>query len=72
MLRAMNVRVNGEHHDFEDDELPIAVLLSRLAIAQRRGIAVAKNMAVVPRSQWDVELVIDGDEIEIVRATQGG
>lgn len=69
----MKVRVNGTEQEFSDaDELPLAELLERLDVASTRGIAVARNLGVVPRSQWGVEVVHDGDEIEIVRATQGG
>ncbi len=68
----MNVIVNGEPQDFDDDELTIAELLIRLNLMQPAGIAVALNLAVVPRSRWGVEQVSDGDAVEIVRATQGG
>ena len=36
-----------------------------------RGIAVARNGEVVPRGSWD-EVILAGDEIEIVKAVQGG
>ena len=32
----------------------------------------AINGAVVPKSQWTDATLNDGDEIEIIRATQGG
>ena len=37
-----------------------------------RGIAVARNEEVVPRSQWDRTVAEDGDRFEIVTAAQGG
>jgi sulfur carrier protein len=37
-----------------------------------RGIAVARNGEVVPRSLWAEEAVCDGDAIEIVTAAAGG
>jgi sulfur carrier protein len=37
-----------------------------------RGIAVAVNGEVVPRSSWDTTLVDSGDRIEIVTAVAGG
>jgi sulfur carrier protein len=39
---------------------------------RRLGIAVAKNGAVVPRSQWHHEPVEHSDTFEIISATQGG
>jgi sulfur carrier protein len=37
-----------------------------------RGIAVARNGDVVPRSRWERTPVQDGDRIEIVTAAAGG
>lgn len=37
-----------------------------------RGVAVAVNGAVVPRSTWDATTLAAGDEIEIVTAAAGG
>ena len=39
---------------------------------RRRGIAIAVNHAVVPRSLWSTTTVNDGDSAEIVTAVQGG
>lgn len=67
----MDVKVNGEAHRFEGTRLNVAELLGELEI-EPKGVAVALNNSVVPRSKWDGQLVRDGDEVEIVRATQGG
>jgi sulfur carrier protein len=40
--------------------------------ASSRGVAVARNGEVVPRSTWHSELVREGDAIEIVTAAAGG
>jgi sulfur carrier protein len=37
-----------------------------------RGVAVARNEEVVPRSQWSDTVVADGDRYEILIAAQGG
>ncbi len=39
---------------------------------EQQGIAVAINMAVVPRSEWPQTGLRDGDRIDIVGAKQGG
>ncbi len=66
----MRIVLNGEAH-----ELPQAVslttLLETLGIDARR-VAVERNLVVVRRSQYDQELVGDGDEIEIVNFVGGG
>ena len=72
MLARMNVTVNGTAESLDGDAVCVEDLLERLGIEQQKGIAVALNLAVVPRSRWAEQQVRDGDEIEIVRATQGG
>ena len=39
---------------------------------EQPGIAVAINMAVVPRSEWSQATIAAGDRIDIVGAKQGG
>ena len=39
---------------------------------QKLGVAVAHNSEVVPRSQWFVTALNDGDDVELVTAVQGG
>lgn len=49
----------------------VADLVSRLGRGPR-GVAVARNREVVPRSAWATTVVDDGDRIEILDAQQGG
>lgn len=37
-----------------------------------RGVAVARNGTVVPRSAWQADRLTDGDRVEVLTATQGG
>ncbi len=62
----MIVVVNGEAR-----ELPDNCTVGTLAPDQR-GVAVAVNRVVVPRSRWAVALLADGDRVEILEAAQGG
>jgi sulfur carrier protein len=39
---------------------------------QRRGIAVAVDGEVVPRSAWDATRLREGQRVEVVGAIQGG
>ncbi len=68
----MELQINGEPQTFEADEWTVQRLLEALEIEQRQGVAVAVNDRVVTRSQWETETVSDGDDIEIIRAAQGG
>jgi sulfur carrier protein len=65
----MIIRVNAD--DLEVDDLTtVATLLQSLGYPDR-GIAVAVDHAVVPRSSWATTLS-DGAQIEVVTAVQGG
>ncbi len=64
------VLVNGEAVTVADGTT-VAGLVARHADSPR-GIAVARNEEVVPRSTWDATVVADGDRIEILTAAQGG
>jgi sulfur carrier protein len=67
----MRLTVNGRELDEGGDELSVAALVDRLTEA-RRGVAVAVNGAVVPRSTWDTAGLADGDQVEVLTAAQGG
>jgi sulfur carrier protein len=53
-------------------ELTVAELVKDLGSGQQRGVAVAVNGEVVPRSAWDRQSLRDGDRIEVLTAAQGG
>ena len=40
--------------------------------AAGRGVAVAVDAEVVPRTQWETHTLQDGARIEVLRAIQGG
>lgn len=65
----MKVIVNDEEVQV-DDRITVAGLLDRLGIPDK-GIAVAVDWAVIPRSDWENTLS-DGARIEVVTAVQGG
>jgi sulfur carrier protein len=65
----MIIRFNTD--DLEvDDQMTVAGLLQSLGYPDR-GIAVAVDQAVLPRSGWATTLS-DGANIEVVTAVQGG
>ena len=66
-----NIRINGQPEPLIAATL--AALLEEKAVDTRqRGIAVAVNGAIVPRAVWADTKLRAGDNIEIVRARQGG
>jgi sulfur carrier protein len=47
-------------------------LLRELALAERKGVAVAINDAVVPRTKWPTHALTESDRVLVIQATQGG
>ncbi|MCA1689192.1 MAG: sulfur carrier protein ThiS [Actinobacteria bacterium] len=51
----------------------LAALLGELGLgAGARGVAVAVDGEVVPRSEWEARPLADGARVEVVGAIQGG
>ncbi|QDG67683.1 MULTISPECIES: sulfur carrier protein ThiS [Micrococcaceae] len=78
----MNITLNGSRHSVADDA-SITTLISQITgrplaangqstDGQKLGVAVAHNSEVVPRSQWFVTALAEGDDVELVTAVQGG
>lgn len=66
----MNVVLNGAPAQLPDDAT-VAAALAGLHLPDR-GVAVALNAEVIPRSEWAKTPVPDGARLEIVQAVQGG
>jgi sulfur carrier protein len=69
-MPSLAATVNGE-----PAELPADATISDVVDSwcpSSRGVAVARNGEVVPRSTWSQERVLAGDAIEIVTAAAGG
>lgn len=66
----MTIELNGEPVQLES-AATVARAVERLG-AQRRGVAVAVDGEVVPRSEWDRTRLADGQTVEVVGAIQGG
>lgn len=64
--------VNGSETPHREGET-LDALLRRLALdPAQRGIAVAVNDEVVPRSGWATRALEPGDRVEVIHAVQGG
>lgn len=68
----MKVILNGEERELAAKaNVADAVLLAGAPDAER-GVAVAVGGEVVPRAEWELKVLADGDSIEVVHAVQGG
>jgi sulfur carrier protein len=65
------VRVNGAEREVERGTT-VEALVRSLGAEPARGIAVALDGEVVPRSAWRETAVAEGQELEVLRAVQGG
>jgi sulfur carrier protein len=68
----MELLINGEAR--ESQAANVAELLTEELDEghTRKGIAVALNGQVVPRTEWENARISKGDRVEIVRALPGG
>jgi sulfur carrier protein len=67
----VNVTVNGELVDLPEGAT-VADVVARTAASGERGIAVAVDTDVVPRSEWQDTMLTEGQRIELLAAIQGG
>ncbi len=67
----MQILINGNPKQIAAESMTIAALVNTLNIAGKR-IAIECNGEIVPRSQFAVVLLNDGDKLEIVGAVGGG
>lgn len=64
------IYLNGDEHQ---GAATVAALLERLGFGeQARGVAVALDGEVVPRSEWRSAQLPPGTRVEVVGAIQGG
>lgn len=62
--------VNGETRVCRPD-LTVDLVVEAMT-GRRRGVAVAVNGEVVPRTRWAGTALVDGDRVEVLTAAQGG
>ena len=68
----MKVVLNGTEAELADGATVQAAIDSLDLPAAGRGVAVAVDLEVVPRTQWETHKLDDGARVEILRAIQGG
>jgi sulfur carrier protein len=68
----VNVTLNGNPTTVTKESTVADVVASLAGPDARRGVAVAVNGEVVPRTGWAGIGLSDGDRIEVLIATQGG
>ena len=66
------VLVNGERLELRDGATVEAAVREAGVEGAERGVAVAVDGEVVPRGEWSDTRLSEGQQVEVVRAVQGG
>ena len=66
----ISVSINGAARDFPQ-AISLAELIQEMGLGGKR-IALERNGDIVPRSQFEQQMLTDGDKLEIVAAVGGG
>ena len=68
----MTVELNGELVALPEGSLVTEAVEASGAAGDQRGLAVAIDGEVVPRSEWGRTSLREGQKVEVLAATQGG
>ena len=68
----MRVELNGDAAELELGATIVDAIDATGADPERRGVAVAVDGEVVPRSQWETTALGEGQRVEVLHAAQGG
>lgn len=68
----MELLINNQKKQFAQEKLTIQALLDIESPQKQKGIAVAINNTVIPKTNWDSFLLHPSHQILIISATQGG
>jgi sulfur carrier protein len=66
------IYLNGNPHEDGAEQTVVGVLRSLDLSGDARGIAVAVDGEVVPRTGWSTFAIPDGARVEVLTAMQGG
>jgi sulfur carrier protein len=66
------ITVNGQARELPAGSSVAEVVSELVGSPDARGVAVAVNGEVVPRTSWPTTEVAPGDQVEVLTATQGG
>jgi sulfur carrier protein len=73
-LQRMTITLNGETREIEPGTT-VAMLVALISGAEgrdSRGVAIERNLEIVPKSEHASTLLEDGDRIEVVQFVGGG
>lgn len=66
----MEITVNNELKIIDDASL--SVLINQLLGDKTKGVAIAINQNIIPKTNWESTSLKEKDSVLIIKATQGG
>jgi len=66
------MRLFFNEHPMETGSASLLEMLDEQRLSEKKGIAVAVNDAVIPRSRWEETLLAENDSILVITAAAGG
>jgi sulfur carrier protein len=70
--RSISVELNGNPTELEGGATVADAVDATTGSGEHRGVAVAVDGEVVPRSAWEATTLEEGQQVEVLRASQGG
>ena len=70
-MKKVSIQINGNPFQAEENAY-LSSVLKKEGIFDSKGIAVAVNNIVIPKSNWEITLLKENDSILIINASQGG
>ena len=67
----MEITINQQNRTVSES-CSVEQLLNFVLNKSATGIAVAVNQTIVPKSDWETRFLDPGDQIILIKATQGG
>lgn len=67
----MEVLVNNKLYAVQPGTT-VAALLQFIQLSSDKGVAIAINSQVIPKTTWQEQILQTSDKVTIIRATQGG
>ena len=67
----MEISINQQRTEIPE-KFSVEQLLFSLFADSKKGIAIAVNQAIVPKTEWPIRILLPEDKITLIKATQGG
>jgi sulfur carrier protein len=73
-MHGMRITLNGEAREVQQGTTiaMLVVMLSGEEVRDPRGVAIERNLEIVPKSEHATTVIEDGDRIEVVQFVGGG